>query len=526
VIDGEQSPVITFRGAAGTVTGSCFELAYRDEKILVDCGLFQGSRSLEELNFLPFDFDPAGLTGVALTHAHIDHSGLLPKLVANGFRGRIWSTAPTADLLRPMLADSGRIQEQDTHRRNRRRDRRKGKRFAPLYTQEDAERVWEFCSPVEIGEHIAMGKRIKARFWDAGHILGSASVEIVAGGVRMLFSGDLGPGSKAFHSGPSGPRGIDHVFCECTYGNRPREAYDAKQRRDLLREEVLAAMSQGGNLVIPVFALERTQELLHDLYILRKQNSIPSVPIFIDSPLATRVTDVYARHLPEGNEEAGGFLKDGMFHFVEDVASSIRLNSVSGAIILAASGMCEAGRIRHHLFHNLHRHDSTVLIVGFQAQGTLGRVLLGGAQQVRISGRDVDVLARVRSIDCYSAHADQRELVDWIDDRAPISGSVMLVHGEQQASLALQTLLRSTKPERDVQIPLLGESYRFESARPAQRILEASDKAKSRIGSDWQNSYAELVTSMKSRLLEIEDERKRRDALVAMHKLLDDLKAA
>jgi len=383
---------LTFHGAAQTVTGSCMELLVRGRRILVDCGLFQGSRTLERLNHEPFAFRPEGIDAVILTHAHIDHSGLLPRLVKNGFNGPIWTTAPTRDLLAYMLADSARIQESDVARRNRRKDRADEPEFEPLYTEADAEATVELIQPVELCEWFEPVPNVRARMWNAGHILGSGSVELRDGDLSMLFSGDLGPESKAFYPDPEGPAGIDHVICESTYGNRDRKDLSIEDRRTQLLEEIKAALGRGGNLIIPTFAVERTQELLLDIASLINSGRLRDQAVFIDSPLASRATSVFARHSGELEDLGDGeIFRHPAFHFVQSPQESMRLNAMSGAIIMAASGMCEAGRIRHHLFHNLARPDSTVLFVGFQAEGSLGRTILDGAKRVRISGRDLAV---------------------------------------------------------------------------------------------------------------------------------------
>jgi metallo-beta-lactamase family protein len=517
---------LTFHGAAQTVTGSCLHFDLHGQSALVDCGLFQGSRSLEALNHGAFGFDPAGVAAVVLTHAHIDHSGLLPKLAAEGFTGAIWCTQPTLDLLEHMLADAGRIQESDAQRRNRRRDRAGEEPFAPIYTEQDALAAWRLCRAVPLEEWFEPARGFRARLWNAGHVLGSASVELEAGGVRTMCSGDVGPEHKAFHLDPDGPQGFDHVVCESTYGARLRDKVTIEQRRKLLEAEVRAAIVRGGNLVVPVFALERTQELLLDLAFLPQTGAIPDVPVFIDSPLASRITQVFARYAKELEDTAGANIFDHpSFHFVGETAESIRLNSVSGAIILAASGMCEGGRIRHHLLHNLHRRDSTVLFVGYQAQGSLGRVILEGAERVRISGSDVIVRAQIRRIDHYSAHADQGELLDWIAQRGPISGNLFLDHGEPEGMETLRRELQRRDPALAVRLPQIGESYGLAAGQPARRIATGRLDAQQAIGRDWQNAYADLATRLKSDLRRIEDDKRRQEAVARIREVLDSYAA-
>jgi len=513
---------LTFHGAAQTVTGSCLEFALHGRSVLVDCGLFQGSRSLEALNNGTFAFDPRRVAAVVLTHAHIDHSGLLPKLVAEGFSGPIWCTRPTMDLLEYMLADAGRIQEGDAERRNRRRDRAGEEPFAPIYTEQDALAAWRLCRAIALEEWFEPAEGFRARLWNAGHVLGSASVELEADGARIMCSGDLGPEHKAFHLDPDGPQGFDYAVCESTYGARVRDKVTIEQRRKLLEAEVRAAIVRRGNLVVPVFALERTQELLLDLASLLHSGAIPDVPVFVDSPLANRVTQVFARYSKELEDTAGANVFDHpAFHFVGDAAESIRLNSVSGAIILAASGMCEGGRIRHHLLHNLHRRESTVLFVGYQAQGSLGRVILEGAERVRISGSDVTVRAQIRRIDHYSAHADQGELLDWIAQRKPIAGNLFLDHGESEGLEALRRELQQHDPTLAVRLPQIGESYRLAAGQSAKRIATGNFKAQQSVGRDWQNAYADLATRLKSDLRRIEDEKRRQEAIARIREVLD-----
>ena len=519
------TPTITFHGAAGTVTGSCFEIAFARRHVLVDCGLFQGPRSLEALNYQPFTFDPGRIDAVVLTHAHLDHCGLLPRLAAEGFKGPIWCTDATRDLLGIMLPDAARIQEQEADRRNRRADRADEPPVTPLYTLADAEAALALVRPVPLDAQFEVAPGFRARLWNAGHILGSASVELFAGATQLLFSGDLGPDNKSFHLDPAGPRGVDHLLCESTYGDRSRDPATLEERRAALEAEIVEARRHGGNLVIPVFALERTQELLLDLAVLIDRGRIPHLQVFIDSPLASRATEIFRKHRRELHDMAGidAFRHPG-FHFVESVEQSIGLNRVSGAVILSASGMCEAGRIRHHLRHNLPRHDSTILFVGFQAQGTLGRTILEGAHRVRISGRDVAVRARVRRIESYSAHADRDELIAWITARQPVAGGLFLTHGEPQALEALSEGTRSLVG--DVLIPEIGETWALPAGAPPQRLKTGRIELRNVLHRDWQNDYADLATQLKQRLQRIEGERNRREAIARIRDVLDRYGAA
>jgi metallo-beta-lactamase family protein len=518
---------LTLHGAGRTVTGSCLEFALDGTRLLVDCGMFQGSRTLEALNRGNGLERPEEIAGVILTHAHIDHSGLLPKLVKDGYARDIFCTAETADLLEFMLADSGRIQEAEAERAMRRRDRRREAMGGPVYTEEDALKAWRKAKPVPLGEWFEPAPGFRARLWNAGHILGAVSVELEAGGVRVMCSGDIGPENKAFEPDPDGPCCFDHVICESTYGDRVRERQTLEQRREALAQVINAARAKGGNLVIPAFALERTQELLLDIALLSRGGRIGNAMVFVDSPLANHATDVFARHLHD-LEDTGGIdpFASPAIHYVNDVAESMRLNTMSGAIIIAASGMCEAGRIRHHLFHNLARRDSTVLFVGFQAQGSLGRVILDGAERVRISGRDVLVRAAIERIDSYSAHADQSELVAWIAARGPVSGSVLLDHGESGAVDTLAALVGKGPDAPVVRVPEMGEVWELAAGSPAKRLRTGPPElAQAAKGRDWQNAYADLASSLKHRLEAIRDDAAREKAIAEMRKVLDSYAA-
>jgi metallo-beta-lactamase family protein len=493
---------------------------------LVDCGLFQGTRTLETLNHQALPFDVHRVSAVILTHAHIDHSGLLPRLVAAGYKGAIHCTGATRDLLYHMLPDAGRIQEYEAERRNSRADRADEPQIEPLYTEADALAAYEQAQTEPFREWFEPALGFRARFWNAGHILGSASVELELGGARLLLSGDLGPDNKAFHPDPEAPAGFDHVVCESTYGDRPREHITIDQRRTLLEAEIKAALTRGGNLVIPVFALERTQELLLDIARLINSGRLPHARVFIDSPLASRATEVFAKHARELEDMGSGeVFRHPAFHYVASVEESQSLNQMTGAIILAASGMCEAGRIRHHLRHNLPRRQSSVLFVGFQASGSLGRTILDGAQRVRISGRDIAVKAQIRSIDSYSAHADQTDLIRWIEARAPIAGSLFLSHGEPGSTEVLRRLVQSSGAANSIVVPQIGESYALAAASPARRTRTGKPELHEAVNRDWQNDYADFATRLKRELREIESASARREALARMEAVLKSYRA-
>ena len=493
---------LTFRGGAGTVTGSCAILEHAGGRLMVDCGMFQGNRTTRELNYAPFPFDADRIDHLVLTHAHIDHSGLIPKLALAGFDGPVHATAPTLDLLRFMLPDSGAIQESEVRRLNTRL-RREGKpTVSPIYTRRDAEAALTLGRAHPLEQWFDVGRGARARLWNAGHMLGSASVELAVedGGkrpLRLLFSGDIGPDEKAFHAPPDAPEGYDYVVCESTYGNREREDQTVAQRRDALRDEIAAAMARGGNLVIPSFAVERSQELLHDIGVLLAQKAIPNGPVFLDSPLASRVTEVFARHAAEFDDvdlDPRDLFRHPSFRITEDVEDSMAINRIAGgAIIISASGMADAGRVKHHLRNNLWRPDATVLFVGYQAPGTLGERILSGAQQVRIHGRDVQVRAAIRSMQGYSAHADQGELLRWIRARLPIRSGLFLNHGEDESRHALKALLeREGIGAAAIHLPELDDVFTLRTDDAPLREPSTPRVEPERLRRDWADDHVDF----------------------------------
>lgn len=528
-----MSVTLAFCGAAGTVTGSCYWVTHPGGQFLVDCGLFQGSKTLRELNYTPFPFAPAEIDFVLLTHAHIDHAGLLPKLVKQGFSGQVLATGGTRDLLTYMLPDSGYIQETEVARLNRRNSQRGRPPVAPIYTRADAEACLTQFRPVDYDQWEAVGDGVRARYWNAGHILGSASIELeVATGdsdqpvLRLLFSGDIGPDNKLFHPDPAAPEYLDYVFCEATYGNRPRPHATVAQRREILANEVTSALGRGGNLLIPSFAVERTQELLLDLTALMQAGTIPDALIFLDSPLAIRATKVFTEHLDDLEDVPG----DGNpfqhlnIHFTETVEESKAIARFgSGAIIMAASGMCDAGRIRHHLKRHLWRRDSTVVFVGYQAPGTLGRLLSEGKKSVRIHGEEVVVHATIRNIDTYSAHADQAELVEWITQRLPSRRGLFLTHGEDESRFALRDLLVENGMLRNrIHVPQLDDRLDLVGARAPRKKSGSHRLPPEAIGrADWHNEYAQFVIDLQHTLNNVATDKKRDTLLRRLRKTLE-----
>jgi metallo-beta-lactamase family protein len=519
-----SQPIIHFHGAAGTVTGSCHLVEAGGRRVLVDCGMFQGSKTEKEQNYRAFPFEPSGLDAVILTHAHIDHSGLLPKLVKDGFDGPIYATPPTVDLCAVMLPDSGHIQEMEVEHLNRRNSRRGREPVEPIYTANDAAATMTQFRAVPLEEWTQIGPEIRFRFWNAGHLLGSASVEIEAGTgadrQRLLYSGDIGPGHKLLQFDPEAPEGFDYVICESTYGDRDRLETSDKERRAQLAHEVRTAMRHpDGALLIPSFAVERTQELLADLIFLMETRAVETCPVIIDSPLASRASQVFVRHARE--MENGDLLRRAMrarnVRFTETAEQSKAIDNLRGFhIIIAASGMCEAGRIRHRLKNWLWREEGTVLLVGFQAAGTLGRILSDGASTVRIQGDEIAVRAAIRKLDVYSGHADGPELAEWVKERMPIARGVFLVHGEEPAVAGLKERLSAFLPAEKVTAPGLDAAYRLgpDGPEPIAGEVKAPRMDPAAAGHpDWHNDAQALMLDLQDRLKGAAD-RKARDVIL------------
>ncbi len=490
---------VTFHGAVGVVTGSCYLLKIGERTLLIDCGLFQGNKSLRELNYGPFPFEPREIDAVLLTHAHVDHCGLIPKLCRLGFKGPVYATQGTAELIGFVLPDSGHIQELEVERLNQRNSRRGRETVRPIYTRAESERCLGQVKAIDYERWVDILPGVRARYWDVGHILGSASIELSirqdnGRALRLLFSGDIGPGHHVFHPDPDAPQGFDYVFVESTYGDRVRNGGDPVARRQELAEIVTDGLRRGGNILIPAFAIERTQELLYDLDVLFDDRVIPTVDVFLDSPLAIRATEVFDRHLTEINKEGTPHpFRRPNLHFLEDVADSKRLKRLSGgAIIIAGSGMCDAGRIRHHLRDNLWRPDATVILVGYQAPGTLGRLLEEGKEAVRIQGEDVTVRARLKKIEAYSGHADRNGLVEWLLDRLPVCGNIFLTHGEELARNGFKAALLATgRSLPEISIPQLDQTARLKCGQCCD-WLEGPSRATPAMTEelDWHNDYA------------------------------------
>jgi metallo-beta-lactamase family protein len=447
---------LSFLGAAQNVTGSQYLVETDNVGLLVDCGLYQ-ERELKRRNWGPFFFAPKALDAVLLTHAHLDHSGLLPKLVREGFNGPIYCTAATSEITQIMLLDSANLQEEDAEFKRRRHERegRKGPypEF-PLYTKDDAEAVFPLFSSVKYGDTVKIGDGIEATFYDAGHVLGSSMVKlkIRQGGEErtMLFSGDIGRWGKPILRDPTLFDDADYVIVESTYGDRLLES--SQDAANQLAEVINTTVKTGGNIVIPSFALERAQEILYYLNKLLLEGRIPHLTVFVDSPMAVGITEVFQNHPELFDPEMGQLLRQRRspfdfpgLHLVRTVEGSKAINHIVGStIIIAGSGMCTGGRIKHHLVNNISRKESTILFVGYQAVGTLGRHIVDGAKEVRILGQRYRVRARIVQLDGFSAHADRDQLVRWLSSLRKPPRRIFVTHGEPNASQHLANLVRSS----------------------------------------------------------------------------------
>jgi metallo-beta-lactamase family protein len=439
------SMVYSAHGAARQVTGSCHLVSCGERRILIDCGMFQGGSEHRDLNYQPFGFEPADIDILLLTHAHLDHCGRIPRLVRQGFRGRILSTAATRDLARIVLLDAAGLQEEDAARAERSGRRRGERAMEPLFTIDDALHCLDyFDPPAAYGQTVPVAPGITACFLDAGHILGSASILLTLedqGRSRtMLFSGDLGNPGRPILRDPTPAPPADYVVMETTYGNRPHRALPDSV--DELYRAIRETFERGGNVVIPTFALERAQEILYYLHLGAAEGKLPArMPVFLDSPMAISATEIFRRHPECFDQPFLALLRNGDpfampgLRFTRDVEQSMAINRIeSGAVILAGSGMCTGGRVRHHLKHNLWRARSSIVFVGYAAEGTLARRIVDGAGSVRLFGEEIQVRAQVWTINGFSAHADQAALLDWLG-RSP-RREVFLVHGEYERGMA------------------------------------------------------------------------------------------
>ena len=437
---------LQFLGAAQNVTGSRHLLEVNGTRLLVDCGLYQ-ERHFRERNWDPFPVPPDSINAVLLTHAHLDHCGLLPKLVKEGFKGKIYCTSATAEIARIILLDSAKIQEEDAEHK-RKRHTKQGRKGpypeAPLYTTEDAQACFPLFSPVEYREAVPLGDGLEATFYDAGHVLGSS---IIRAKVRqngqeriIIFSGDIGRPDRPIVCDPTVFDTADYVLIESTYGDRLHdEVVDVKKT---IGNVINSTKKAGGNIIVPSFALERSQEILYYINELLLEKAIPSMKIFLDSPMASRITEVFQRHSDLFDEQMSKFIKNfgspfnlPQVQMAGNAAQSKAINDIKGTVmVIAGSGMCTGGRIKYHLANNISRPQSSIMFVGYQAVGTLGRQIVDGAKTVRILGQQHKVKAKIVQVHGFSAHADRYELLTWLKGLKSPPRGIFVVHGETESA--------------------------------------------------------------------------------------------
>ena len=481
---------ISFLGAARTVTGSCFMVTTSKYKFLVDCGMFQGQNKEVMLNVDDFTFAPNTIDFMFLTHAHIDHSGRIPKLFNDGFKGKVYTTKATADLCSIMLPDSGHIQEMEIEWINRKRIRAGKHPVPPLYTAETAVECLELFEPCDYDEVIEINDDIKVRFRDAGHMLGSAIIElwVKENGkeTKAVFTGDLGNNDTPILRNPELVGSADILVMESTYGDRNHKEREDRFERfiDIVNETI----DKGGSVVIPSFAVGRTQEIVYGLNqnkerFKEKYDKILKTPVYIDSPLAISATEIYKNNTQCYDEEARKYIMENKnpvdfptLKLSRTVDESKAINeNPEPSIIISASGMCEAGRIRHHLKHHLWEENSTILFVGYQAVGTLGRRLVDGEKQVRIFGEDITVKARVEYIEGFSGHADQKALINWLNNFEKKPETVFIVHGEPEAQDIFAGIISDTFGIRTI-IPNRGDVFEVKDLYATQVGEEAAER--------------------------------------------------
>lgn len=457
---------LSFLGATGTVTGSRFLLEIGGKNLLIDCGLFQGLKENRLRNWDPFPVSPATIDRVLLTHAHIDHSGYLPRFCSDRFTGKIHCTPATHALCKIMLRDSAHLQEEDAYWANK-KGFSKHRPALPLYTSEDAENALAYFEPLHYGQDLFLSDELRVKFKDAGHILGSSFVDVKTTAnnhvKRIVFSGDLGRPSRAILRDPVQVYEVDYLIVESTYGNR---LHDEKPPEEELARVINESIERGGVLVIPSFAVGRTQELLFSIRELEERGTIPALPVYVDSPMAVNVTQVFAESTRDYNLKARILALNGKdvlepkhIHFCKDREQSKAINKErSRAIIISASGMVVGGRILHHLEHRLPDSQNTILFIGYQGEGTRGRTILEGKPTVKIYGQQISVRAHIENISGFSAHADYHETLAWLMGFNRPPAKTFIVHGEPDAAEALAEKIQSTFAW-EVIIPQYGESF-------------------------------------------------------------------
>ncbi len=463
---------LTFFGATQGVTGSAYLLETKTSRVLLECGLFQGRREEEKANREAFPFEVRTLNAVVLSHAHLDHSGRLPKLVTDGYGGPVFMTHPTGELLEVMLKDAASLQQRDVEWENKQRRRAGKAEIEPLYSMEDVDAALSLCEPGDYGQRRAIAEGVDVRFRDAGHILGSSIVEIFVTEdnveKKLVFSGDLGNSCAALLRDPEVVEDADVLLLESTYGDRNHRPMD--QTLEEFEAIVEKASANGGKILIPAFAVGRTQEIIFRLGELYQKGKLRHQAVYLDSPMAIAVTEIYHRYQHVYNSEDARAMRSGassslhrflpILRYTTTTAESMALNKIAaGAIIIAGSGMCNGGRIRHHFKQNLWRNNAHVIFVGFQAQGTPGRALVDGAKTFRLGAEKIAVKARIHTLGGFSAHASQSQLLDWINNFKQPHPRLYLIHGEAETKITLQRHL--DQAGWSAEIPDKGETISF-----------------------------------------------------------------
>jgi len=462
---------LTFLGAAQNVTGSCCLLENHDTRMLIDCGLYQ-ERKYQERNWQPFAFDPKSIDAVFLTHAHLDHCGLLPKLIRDGYRGKIYCTQATAEIAQIIILDAAHLQEEDAvykAKRHKREGRHGPFPEVPLYTIKDAEAVESHFSAVEYLDCVSINGSVEGYYYEAGHVLGAAviSINIKMDGKnhRILFSGDIGEPDRPIINDPAIFNEAEYVVIESTYGDRTHEEHKNIDIQKQLRGFINRTVKAGGNIIIPSFALERSQELLYHLNELFLRKEISPLTVFLDSPMAIRITEVFKRHAELFDKEMMQRLRQGdsFFKFeslkmVQSTEESKAINhEKKSSIIIAGSGMVTGGRVKHHIVNNITQPENTILFVGYQAVGTPGRILLDGTKEIRLFGQTYPVRASIEKIDGFSSHADRDGLLAWLSDICIPPRRVFVTHGEEDAATSFARIL-SEKTEWKTEVPQYKET--------------------------------------------------------------------
>lgn len=495
---------IQFLGAAQTVTGSCYALQANGKRFAIDCGMHQGNLEIEKRNRDTELYAPHNLDFILITHAHIDHSGLLPKIVKAGFRGPIYCTPPTVELLNIMLLDSAHVQEMEAEWKNKKNKRHGRKPEDPLYTQEDVLNTLPLFKPVEYGKTFEPAPGVSVTYKDAGHILGAAFIELVVkengDSYRLVFSGDLGRPNQLLLNDPSAASPTDYLFLESTYGDRNHKDEDAS--REELAQAIAYSYGRGEKVIIPAFAVERAQEIIYTLFLLSKQGKLPkNMPVYLDSPLSIQATEIFRNNPNYLDEETRALIQNGehplalpQLRYTQRTEDSMAINATKGsAVVISASGMCNAGRVQHHLRHNLWREGASVVFVGFQAKGTPGRKIVDGAKSIRLLGEDVAVRAKIFTIGGFSAHAGQSQILEWLSAFDRPGMEIFLIHGEHEAQKTLAKLIEE-RFKLTVYIPGYREECLLKPGAEPQRVADAQEAQRRRI--DWSFVFGETQTKL------------------------------